>query len=240
MNNAPDLSVVIFAGRQGHALHGTFLSVERAVIRARETGASVDITVALHDADEATREWLAQGVAHRCLEIQANCLGAARNAAREAVNGRYLAFLDGGELWSGTFLEKALNLARGDDREQVLRPAVSLGFADRYYLQPCYTTRFIPEPDDFEPSAVLDGNPYPTTFLADRRVLKAVPFPHVDIARGWNAVDWWWCANLLGASIEQVPVPGTVHYHPVTSHGEPPAPGRLGPTWLERPPGRAG
>lgn len=237
---APDLSVVIFAGRQGRALHGTVLSVERAVARARAAGARIDITVALHDAGATTREWLREYCAHDCIEIDAACLGGARNRAREAVAGRYLAFLDGGELWSGTFLDSALRQARREDWDQVvLRPAASLGFSDRYFYQMNYATRFVPAPGECEPEALLDGNPYPPTFLADRRILEAVPFPTVDVARGWDAVDWWWCANLLGAGIDQVPVAGTVHYHPVTGREQPSA-ARPGPTWLERRPGRAG
>lgn len=239
MSRIPDVSAAVFASRQGHALHGTLLSVARAEARARDAGASVDVTVILHDADTATREWLDEHCAYPRLDMHAACLGAARNAARDAVSGQYLAFLDGGDLWSGNFLEQALKHARRDDPRQVLRPAASLGFPDRYFYQNCYTTQFIPGPDDIDPCVLLDSNPYPATFLADRAVLEAIPFPHVDVARGWNDVDGWWCANLAGAGVHQVPVAGTAHYHPLASHGAPAPRGRLGPTWLERRPGQA-
>lgn len=232
----PDISVVVFASREGHLLHGSILSVERAIKEARKTGLTIDALVAAYAPDRSTSAWLAERSPYRSVKIAKPCLGNARNFALEKTKGRAVAFLDGGDLWSRNFLVEAENHNQSSKRNVVWRPATSIGFADDYFDSSRYSVRPIPDSADLPPSSILVANPYPSTFFARREILKAIPFPVEDQARGWNEVDWWWNANLLGHDVELRTVPETLHYFRTSMAEERQrarGPGRLGPTALE-------
>lgn len=232
----PDISVVIFASREGHLLHGSLLSVTRAMKEAHNAGLIVDALVATYAPDRNTSAWLAERWPYRSVNTAKLCLGTARNFALEKTNGRTVAFLDGGDLWSRNFLVEAASQNQRSKRNVVWRPATSIGFADDYFDSSRYSVRLIPDSADLPPSSILVVNPYPSTFFARREILKAIPFPVEDQARGWNEVDWWWNANLLGHDVELRTVPETLHYFRTSmaeARQRARGPGRLGPTALE-------
>jgi len=208
----PDISVVVFASRQGHLLHGTILSVERAIGEARATGMTVEVLVATYGADSRTAAWVRQRSPYRMLDVPGSCAGTVRNLALDEINGHYVAFLDGADLWSRNFLVAASEQDRRIKRDVVWRPAVSIGFADDYFDATGYSVRQIPNSTDFGRSSILVDNPFPSTFFARRRIVGLHRFPTEDPQRGWNDIDWWWSANLLGYDIEQITVPDTLHY----------------------------
>ena len=160
-------------------------------------------------------------------------LGEARNHACQLLKNRFLAFIDGGDLWSANFLIDALSRATRGRQQAVWRPAFSVGFADQYFKTDLLVRRDTPWPDMLNPATLLLEPMFPPTFLAARTVLEAVPFPVEDVERGWTEIDWWWSANLAGERIEQIPVAQSIHYHRVPELQ--PKRGRIGPTSLSRP-----
>ncbi len=207
-----DISVVVFASRQGHLLHGTMLSVERAVGEALKGGLKVEVLVAIYAADRNTATWVHERSPYQALQAAGSCLGTVRNLALDETAGRHVAFLNGGDIWSRNFLVEAAEEDRRVKRDVVWRPAVSIGFADDYFDASGYSVRKIPNSTEFDRSSILVDNPYPSTFLAKRRIIQTHRFPAEDIDRGWTDVDWWWNANLLGHDVEQATVPETIHY----------------------------
>jgi len=230
----PDIGIVIFAADQGHFLSRTILAVNRSVTMLTENGMTSSVTVVVRGSDEATATWLNEKCEHRIVHAGEASLGEARNLAVANVHGRHLAFIDGCDLWSANFPSAALLLAKKHRLRVVWRPAVSIGFPDNYFDGGLYSRRHIPGPDLLQPSSLLLANPYPSIFVAERQLLDSMPFPVEDVKRGWTAVDWWWCANLAGAGIHQIPVPDTIHYFRRQRNKQAPAEGRIGPTSLEK------
>lgn len=232
----PDISVVVFASKEGHLLHGSMLSVDRAIKEARKAGLMVEALVATYAADKSTTAWLTERSPYKSIKIAKSCLGTARNIALEKTKGRAIAFLDGGDLWSRNFLVEAAINNQVSKHDVVWHPATSIGFADDYFDTSRYSVRPVPNSTDFPPSSILVANPYPSTFFARREILNAHPFPVEDHARGWSEVDWWWNANLLGHEVELRAVPDTLHYFRSSLAEERQRArkwGRLGPTALE-------
>lgn len=231
-----DLSVVLCVSDQGNRLHASVLSLYRAVEQARVEGAGVEVVAVVHGEHRATRLWLEEYFREPLLESPEACPGAARNAAFAHVSGRHVACLEGGEMWSRDFLARGLRCARDQagGASKVWRPEASIGFPDNYFDAKDRCVRFTPEPDCFPPESLLTANPFPPTFLAARGVIDANPFPEEDPARGWGEVEWWWSANLVGAGVCQPPVPGTLHYFPVSRPRRERKGWRIGPTVLEQ------
>jgi len=231
-----DISVVVFASRQGILLQGTMLSVERAVGEAREAGMNVEVLVATYAADKKTAAWVRERSPYRVLSTADSCLGKARNLALDETRGHHVAFLDGADIWSRNFLVGAAEQDQRVKRDVVWRPAVSIGFANDYFDASGYSVRQIPNSSDFDRSSILVDNPFPSTFFARRRIVETHRFPTEDLKRGWTDVDWWWNANLLGYDIEQITVPDTLHYFRSSLAQERARENgtvRLGPTALE-------
>lgn len=232
----PDISVVVFASRESHLLHGSMLSVDRAIQEARKAGLKVEALVATFAADKSTAAWLTERSPYKSIKIAKSCLGTARNFALEKAKGRAVACLDGGDLWSRNFLVEAAIHNQSTKRRVVWRPATSIGFADDYFDTSRYSVHPVPDSTDLPPSSILVANPYPSTFFAARDILKTIPFPVEDQDRGWSEVDWWWNANLIGHDVDLRTVPETLHYFRSSLAEERQrarAWGRLGPTALE-------
>lgn len=237
MSSPPvDVSVIWITGSQKHLLSGALKSIERATRHANRAGISTEILVIKHGSDEKTGTWLQQESTHRTLDVPEGCLGTARNRAVQQTTGKYVAFVDGTDIWSRNFLVEASSCDQRSTRPTVWRPYASVGFADQYDQISQYSLRLIPQPEWFDPLSLLQSNPYPTTLFTRRTILDQVPFPLEDHDRGWTDVDGWWCANVAGVGIDQRPVPETLHYFRTTemkAHDRAAPPRRLGPTTLE-------
>jgi hypothetical protein len=234
----PDIGIVVFAFDEGHLLNRTFFAIEGSVKVLEQDGVTSSLLVVLRGSDAATANWLSEKCDYQVLHEAGMSLGEARNLAVAKARGRHLAFIDGCDMWSANFPAAALAAVLESRRRIVCRPAVSIGFPDDYHDPARYSRRYIPDAGMLRPASLLLDNPYPSLFLTEREVLEAVPFPVEDAQKGWTEIDWWWCANLAGAGIDQVAVPDTIHYFR-QKNGPLPERGRIGPTLLERPRKRA-
>lgn len=232
---ANTLSVIISASRQRHFLHGTLLAVRLAAERAEREGVAIDISVLAYDCDPETAFWLEERAMYPVHRSMHGSLGSARNEAIARATGEYIAFIDGGDLCSVNFFSTALGQDRKSDGRVVWRPAISIGFAGSYFNIDEYSVRETPDSRHLDHATILVENPYASCFLVSRHLFDQVPFPEEDIDRGWTDIDWWWCANLAGAKIHQVPASNTLHYFRTALRTRP-ATHRLpfGPTSLER------
>lgn len=232
----PDISVVVFASRQGHLLHGSILSVKRAVEQAHEAGLFVEVYIATYAPDQKTAAWVAERAPYRSIDLVGSCLGTVRNLALDKTIGHHVAFLEGADIWSRNFLVDAVTQDQGAKSNIVWRPAISIGFSDNYFDSAGYSVRQIPDSESLHRSTILVDNPFPPTFFARRQILETHRFPAQDPDRGWNDIDWWWSANLLGHGIIQRTIPDTLHYFRTSLAQERErerGPARLGPTALE-------
>lgn len=229
-----DIDIAIFARNEGHLLGRSLRSVDRAIAALGSEGLVVSARVILSGDDERTLAWLSERCSLPVLRVGNAGLGTTRDAAAAQGAGRFVAFIDACDMWSANFLVAAVAAASAAPLV-VWRPAVSIGYPDVYYNAPLFCHRVAPDSESLAPSSLLVENPYPSTFLAERRLLEMVPFPREDERRGWTEIDWWWCANLAGGGIAQKPVPETLHYFRNEPSVRSAPTGRIGPTTLERP-----
>lgn len=235
----PELGIAIFASDEGHLQHRTQVSVKRALAALTDLGATADVVVIQRGRCEKTGAWLAERCPWRVVTLACASLGEARNRACGLLQNRFLAFIDGCDMWSANFLVDALSRARRNARPAVWRPAFSVGYTDDYFRHDLLVRREMPWPEVLDPATLLIEPIFPATFLAARSILEAVPFPVEDEERGWTEVDWWWSANLAGEGIEQIPVAESIHYTRVLPPEFRTEQGRIGPTSLARRPSLA-
>lgn len=214
--SSPDLSIAILGGRSGPALHATLLSVDRAVARLRAERAMPFEILLLREQDAPDPGALVSGLDRReALRIlpAGRDLSEARRAGVAGTRGRYLAFLEAGDMWSGNFLVEAVRAARREgQRHSVWRPEAVIGCGRDYFAFDLHATFQTPMPDAEAGAILLHECPYAPSFFAHRTVFDSVPFPAVDPRRGWEDVDPWWIAECLGMGYAQRILEGTALY----------------------------
>jgi hypothetical protein len=246
VGSSVDVSVLMMGHDQDHLIHGSIVSVERAAARAREHGLSVELLLMLRDPTAELTRWAGDCIRApwQVLETQSPEQGSARNEAIAASTGRYLAWIDGWDLWSENWIDAAMQAESSAPVPAVWHPEAVVRFGDTYFSSQGYALVWQPDgaAGKFDYAALLEANPYPTGPLASRSVFADVPFPVEDSARGWGDVPWWWTCNAVGHGYHHAVASETFHYQRVDQLNRPrsashdPENGRIGPTSLVYPP----
>lgn len=227
----PHVSVFLFLRDEAHLAYGSLLSVQRAVRHLERSQATADVTIVVPARATATIRWAHEMDFFPVLAIDDERSGVARNAAARRASGTHLAFIDADTIWSEEFLGCALASDLEETDVTVWRPEFLIHFPQDYSAVDEYSFSVHPDSRAYDPASILEGNPFPGTWLARAGLLERVPFPIEDHDRGWSDAGRWWVANLLGAGIRNFAVPDTVCY--VRARQVPPSPPDIGPTVVE-------
>jgi glycosyltransferase involved in cell wall biosynthesis len=206
-----EITAVLNVHGEGILAHASLLSMLAAKRVAEADGISVEVVVAADCPDAKTRDYLptARRLGARILELDADDLGLARNAAVAASSGRFVAFLDGDDLWSGRWLAAAHAAAMRDGAGVVWHPEASLFFGptDAPYW------RVHPAMDDAAGDWVSLGlrNHWTSLCFAPREILESVPYRPTNLKAGLGFEDWSWNAETIARGFVHRPVPGTAH-----------------------------
>ncbi|UDF03381.1 glycosyltransferase family 2 protein [Asticcacaulis sp. AND118] len=203
------LSVIVNAHNEGLLLTPSLLSAARATAFARSAGYTVEVLVVLDRPGSLTRE-VAQGAAQldmKLLEVDYGDLGRSRNAGVGAANSRYIAFLDGDDLWGETWLKMGLDAAIADSRPIVWHPEISVYFGARREIM----THPDMEAEDFDTLSLVAANPWTALCLTQTSLLRQVPYPETDLANRIGFEDWGWHRLGIEAGMIHKVVKGTGH-----------------------------
>jgi hypothetical protein len=204
-----DITAILNLHREFILAHASLRSMRAAQAVATAAGLSVQLLVVADRTDGATRDYLAQWNDLELLETDVDDLGLARNAGIVAASGRYIAFIDGDDLWTANWLAEAHAAAQQDPRRVVWHPEVNLyfgtGHRPYWMLHPDMDT---PECNWMDLS---HGNLWTALSFAARDLYQEVPYERTDLANGYGYEDWSWnCAVIAHGSLHR-PVPGTAH-----------------------------
>lgn len=133
--------------------------------------------------------------------------GQSRNDAVAVASGSWIAFLDADDLWDEHWLNEGLKAARGDSREIVWHPEVSLYFGAELRIFRSIDM----ELNEFELTSLLASNYWTALCLARRTLLLNVPHPRTDLRKKVGHEDWSWNLEVIEHGAMHKVVPGTGH-----------------------------
>jgi glycosyltransferase involved in cell wall biosynthesis len=206
-----DIGIVIPVHNEGLLAEASVACALHAAGAARIKGLQVSLTIVADRVDTATTAllegWRARGA--NILDSAAGDLGLARNAAIDATPARFIALLDGDDLWGDGWLAAAHEAAHSDPRRVVWHPEGNLYFGQggdpRWLLHPDM------EHPDFDASQLWLRNLWNSLCFAPRELFLEVPYRPTRLADGFGYEDWNWHLNTIGRGILHKVVPGTVH-----------------------------
>jgi hypothetical protein len=222
MNPAPDITVTVIFHREGAFAVPALASLGDLVKAARAAGLAVEAQAVLDRADELTRRNVEVG--GRWLdtvqEVSFGDLGLSRNAGTRFAHGRFLAFLDGDDLWGENWLRAAFAAATapGTPQDVIWHPEHLYIFSETDFhrkaeaaAQSFHSLMRASDTPGFNPALLVFHNLWSANAFAAREIYLRFPYRAVDQQLDSGIEDWSWNLETLEAGIHHRVVPGAVH-----------------------------
>lgn len=204
-----DISVVVLAHAEGRMLAHTLKSVAAATALAAEHQLQTEILVMLDSATTQTRAVVLEFPGK--LQVHETVFGdpgLARNEAIRLARGRWIALIDGDDLWGEDWLWRAAESAVGEASPSIWHPEVSQYFGLREDLLLHQASADLPH----LPFSMLEHNPWTVSVFTSRAVLLEIPFVATSVDDGIGHEDWIWQCDSIAAGVAHQIVPETVHF----------------------------
>ncbi len=197
---APDLSVVITVDNRSSIAHRTINSAKRAAAFAAKADIRSEIIVVAGGPDDRMRAYLREWNEGLIIcEADAGDLGEARNAGVKLARGKFVSFLDSGNLLSEPWLRYAYESAAAGKRLSVWHPMYSHEFENA-----CKFVRHESSlAPDFNLGALLEYDLWTDVMFVPRELLARHPFQPCPAESGFSHETRRWYCEVLA---EDVPV----------------------------------
>jgi glycosyltransferase involved in cell wall biosynthesis len=215
MSSCYDISIVLTAHREGMLAHPTLRSALKARACAEANGLKVELIVTLDDSDSKTQEYFNEVATELksdgliILVVQTRNLSAARNNAIKKAAGRFIALLDGDDLWCAEWLVAAYRAAQADTRRIAWHPQYTIGFGE------CEEVLITADMEDprFRLLDLCLHNYWTALAFAERAIFLETPYrlSNFELTR-FGYEDWTWnCDTILHGVLHKI-VPETSHF----------------------------
>lgn len=217
MRTRPDITVTLNLHREGAFAASALASLKDLVQVAQAAGITVETQAILDCADTLTRETveLCGGWIDKIEEVSFADLGLSRNTGTRLSHGRFLAFLDGDDLWGERWLSAAFDAAAGVDsvENSVWHPQYLYVFTKAHDTDTAASLRLMQSSDTlgFNPALLVFGNLWSANTFAHHNLYERFPYCAADHVRGIGIEDWSWNLETIWAGVHHRVVPDTVH-----------------------------
>jgi len=204
-----DITAIVNLHAEGELARQTFASIARAKSFAECRALFVEALAVLDRPTKDTLHFVESygGMEFSTIQVSYGDLGQARNAGVDQASGKWIAFIDGDDLWAENWLAAAHAAATSDARPIIWHPLGLLVFGEKTHL----FVHVDAEDDDFDPVGLSMSNHWASQCFAARHVLAALPYPKTDLSRQLGYEDWGWNMETLSRGFIHKCVPDTIN-----------------------------
>ena len=209
--NQVDVTAVVTVHREGLLLKPTLDSLAQSVESAKRAGITTEILIVMDRPDPLTADMVERykrrNVDARVFTSNTGDVGMSRNFAAGNAAGKYVAFLDGDDLWGKSWLSKAFRTMEVEKREVILHPEINVYFG----RDPHVFVHIDMEDPKFDIAGLALTNYWTSLCFTKRDFLLHNPYPASNLGEQIGFEDWSWnLASIAGGALHKV-VPGTGH-----------------------------
>lgn len=205
-----DITAVLIAHRESWMVHPSIISMQQSRQYAELNGLSVESLIILDNTDTLTVEFInANKSSDTRVEYTTFAeLSSARNHAVNLAKGKFVAFLDGDDIWCSTWLFNAFNAASKLVHPAAFHPEANIYFDNENFL----LFRRDIEDDNFFLSFLNYTSCWSPLSFSSREIYRQYPYSPNHIEKGFGYEDWQWnCETVKGGILHKV-VKGTTHF----------------------------
>ena len=205
-----DLSIIVTTHGEGELLVASVTSAFEAVQLLEQTHeVSVEKIVVMDRPTQSTIDAVDVCAAQQDIQVH-KCdygdQGKVRNHIVGIAQGRYVAFLDGDDLWSENWLLTAYEMSRSHAGPLVIYPEFNWFFegSNNILCQVDSDSEF------FDQEALRSVNLWDALCFCPRQVYLDTPFPPRRISDGFAFEDWNWNRRIMELGVTQKIAPDTI------------------------------
>ena len=210
MNEAVDVSAIVIAHNEAAIAVIAWRSAVAACQAAEARGLSTETIVVLDRPDTATERCFSDPETVNTRRILADYgdLSQSRNLGVAHSRGRFVALLDGDDLWSSGWLWRAFACANAAPRT-IWHPALNLFFGAGADWVLAHEDQ---DSAEFDLDYLVAANFWTSLAFAPRDAFVSIPYQPNDLEHGFGLEDWHWnCETIANGWIHKT-VPETVHF----------------------------
>src|ERR1700728_4041539 len=203
MTAPQDITVTVIFHREGALALPALASLRDLVNVSRAAGMSVETQAILDRADELTSHnvALAGSWLDKVEKVSFGDLGLSRNVGTRLALGRFLAFVDGDDLWGEQWLRAAFAAATVPPAlpEAIWHPEhlfifseSDLDKAPEASYQSFHSLMHSSDTPEFDPLLLVFHNLWSANAFAAREIHLRFPYRVADRNRGFGIEDWSW------------------------------------------------
>ncbi|MGV3605069.1 MAG: glycosyltransferase [Planctomycetaceae bacterium] len=220
MNNptsSPQISILVIAHRESLLIHRTLRSVHVAVENAQQHDIPCEILLILDRGDERTRGYIQRFPAgkQRVIEVNYGDPALAREEGRRQARGKYIALIDGDDLYGENWLTTCYQYAeKSSVPKLVLHAEHQVVFEAESFLVSYQSS----SDSDFNPIHMAGTNYWTSILFFSRTIFQGQPFSPIirdsksRLHQGYGFEDWHWLTEQLAFGAEVHAVPGTCNF----------------------------
>lgn len=205
---------------EGWLAYQALTSVRHAIAEL-EPHVRCEVIVSLDSADATTVRavdaFCGDGSAVCVYQWQVGELASARNKSIERSKGRFIALLDGDDLWSPNWLVNSWKTAIAAESScEIYHPQYNLYFGrgHQYFFE-----HIDSHSEEFQIEFLRHTNCWTALSFAERSVYLEHPFLKNEIDKGFGYEDWTWNVRVFEAGYRHRVIADTVHFVRQDGHG---------------------
>ncbi len=205
-----DVSVIATFHDEDFLIGATVSSLLDCVTKAEQSGLSVEVIFTLDKPTATTKrivEHHADTIQCAVYQFDYGDQGLVRNSSVKKTTGRYVAFLDGDDLFGFDWIRCGCNVLDNSDGG-VVHPELNIFFEGRNSI-------FLHRSSDdelFDLDYFRVGNYWDAMCMSERSILLDYPYRKRNIELGFAYEDWDWNMRTLAAGITHHVAKDTVHF----------------------------